>query len=81
MNMVKETKLVEGGLLDHRFNYFKTKEEIKENPNDETGSSCILKLTRDYEIKDEFATNTSQVTNVSLPVIVNVMNKHLLKSD
>ncbi|KAF5772823.1 putative (S)-norcoclaurine synthase [Helianthus annuus] len=81
MNKVKEVKLVEGGLLDHGFNYYKSKEEIKENPNDETGSSCIFKLTRDYEVKDEFATNTSIVTNVSLAVIGNVMNKHLFKSN
>ncbi|KAI3688074.1 hypothetical protein L1987_81780 [Smallanthus sonchifolius] len=33
-----------------------------QNPKDDTGSSCLEKLTIEYEVKDEFAANASFVT-------------------
>ncbi|XP_076915920.1 norbelladine synthase-like [Bidens hawaiensis] len=79
-NMVKESEMVEGGILDIGFSLYRLRVEIKENPKDGSGSSCLLKLTIEYEVKEEFAANASLVTTEPLLGIMSVANEHLLKS-
>nr|GFC55599.1 S-norcoclaurine synthase 2-like [Tanacetum cinerariifolium] len=79
-NKVKEAEVVEGGFLNVGFNFYKVRMEIKENPKDDTGSSCIVKLTIEYDVKEEFAANASLVTTEPLVGIMSVVNEHLLKS-
>ncbi|KAI3822738.1 hypothetical protein L1987_10335 [Smallanthus sonchifolius] len=80
-NMIKETEVVEGGFLDIGFSLYRIRFEIKENPNDDTGSSCLEKLTIEYEVKDEFAANASLVTTEPLLGLISIANEHLLKSN
>lgn len=40
-NMIKEIEVVEGEFLDIEFNLYSVRFEIKENPRDEAGSSCL----------------------------------------
>ncbi|KAI7735414.1 hypothetical protein M8C21_033015 [Ambrosia artemisiifolia] len=80
-NMVKETEVVEGGFLDIGFTLYRIRFEIKDNPNDDTGSSCLQKLTIEYDVKEEFAANASLVTIEPLLGIMSVANEHLLKSN
>ncbi|KAK9079196.1 hypothetical protein SSX86_000866 [Deinandra increscens subsp. villosa] len=80
-NMVKETEVVEGGFLDMGFTLYRIRFEIKENPKDSTGSSCVQKLTIEYDVKEEFAANASFVTNEPLLGILSVAKEHLLKSN
>ncbi|PWA42543.1 S-norcoclaurine synthase [Artemisia annua] len=42
-NMIKETEVIEGGFLDMGFNFYRIRMEMKEDPKDDTGSSCITK--------------------------------------
>ncbi|CAH1452361.1 unnamed protein product [Lactuca virosa] len=79
-NMVKEGEVVEGAFLDMGFTFYRIKIEIKENPNDDTGLSCLVKLSVEYEVKEEAAANASLVTNEPLLAIMSVANEHLLKS-
>ncbi|KAF5819681.1 putative (S)-norcoclaurine synthase [Helianthus annuus] len=79
INMVKETEAIEGGFLDMGFNLYRVRFEIKENPKDGSGSSCVLKLTIEYDVKEEFANNASLVTTAPLLGIMSVANEHLLK--
>ncbi|XP_076898226.1 norbelladine synthase-like [Bidens hawaiensis] len=80
-NMIKETEVVEGGFLDIGFTLYRIRVEIKENPNDSTGSSCIQKLTIEYEVKEEFAGNATLITNAPLLNLISVASEHLLKSN
>ncbi|KAK9072676.1 hypothetical protein SSX86_009111 [Deinandra increscens subsp. villosa] len=80
-NMVKEAEVVEGGFLDIGFDLYMIRIEIKENPKDSSGSSCIVKLTIEYEVKEEFVANVSFVTVEPLHGIMSVANEHLLKSN
>ncbi|KAJ9554881.1 hypothetical protein OSB04_009495 [Centaurea solstitialis] len=80
-NRVKEAEVVEGGFLDFGFTLYRVRFEIKENPNDDTGSSCLVKLTLEYEVKEEVAAaNASLVSNAPLVGIMSVAKEHLLKS-
>ncbi|KAJ9554880.1 hypothetical protein OSB04_009494 [Centaurea solstitialis] len=79
-NMVKEAEVVEGGYLDIGFTLYRIRFEIKKNPNDDTGSSCLVKLTTEYEVKEEAAANASLVTNEPLLGIMSMAKEHLLKS-
>ncbi|KVH88902.1 hypothetical protein Ccrd_024727, partial [Cynara cardunculus var. scolymus] len=36
--------------------------EVKDNPNDEPGSSCLMKTTIEYDVKEEDAANASLAT-------------------
>nr|GEZ90339.1 S-norcoclaurine synthase 2-like [Tanacetum cinerariifolium] len=80
-NKIKETEMLEGAFLDMGFNFYRIKIEIKDDPKDDTGSSCIVKLTLEYDEKEEFAANASFVTTELLVGVMNVVNEHLLKSD
>ncbi|KAI3523214.1 hypothetical protein L1887_01272 [Cichorium endivia] len=80
-NKAKETEVVEGGFLDIGFTLYRIRFEIKENPKDNSGSSCVVKLTLEYEVKEEAAANASFATNEPLLAILNVGNEHLLKSN
>ncbi|KAD4384325.1 hypothetical protein R6Q59_011646 [Mikania micrantha] len=78
-NMIKETEVVEGGFLDIGFTLYRIRFEIKQSPIDE--SSCLQKLTIEYEVKEEFAANASLVTTEPLLGLMSVANDHLLKSN
>ncbi|KAI3523215.1 hypothetical protein L1887_01273 [Cichorium endivia] len=80
-NKVKETEVVEGGFLDIGFTLYRIRFEIKENPKDDTGSSCIVKVTLEYEVKEEAAANASFATNEPLLALLSVGTEHLLKSN
>ncbi|KAL9998638.1 putative (S)-norcoclaurine synthase [Helianthus debilis subsp. tardiflorus] len=80
-NMVKESQVVEGGILDIGLSLYRIRVEIKENPKDGSGSTCVMKLTIEYDIKEEFAANASLVTTEPLLAIMNVAKEHLLNSN
>nr|GEY77187.1 S-norcoclaurine synthase 2-like [Tanacetum cinerariifolium] len=80
-NKVKEVKGVEGGFLDLGFNFYRVRFEIKDNPNDETDLSCIVKLTIEYDVKEEFVANASLLNTDYLIGIMTVANEHLLKTN
>ncbi|KAI3688075.1 hypothetical protein L1987_81781 [Smallanthus sonchifolius] len=80
-NMIEETEVVEGGYLDIGFTLYRIRIEIKENPKDDTDSSCLEKLIIEYEVKDEFATNASLVTTEPLLGLISIANDHPLKSN
>ncbi|XP_024987032.1 S-norcoclaurine synthase 1-like [Cynara cardunculus var. scolymus] len=79
-NKVKEIEVLEGGFLDFGFTFYRCRIEIKENPNDDTGSSCLVTLTTEYDVKEEAADNASLVTNKPLVSITSIGNEYLLKS-
>ncbi|KVH90670.1 S-norcoclaurine synthase 2-like [Cynara cardunculus var. scolymus] len=79
-NKVKEAEVVEGGYLDIGFTLYRIRFEVKENPNDDTGASCIVKSTIEYEVKEEAAANASLITNEPIIGIMSIANEHLLKS-
>ncbi|XP_071710705.1 norbelladine synthase-like [Rutidosis leptorrhynchoides] len=76
-NMVKDIQIVKGGFLDIGFNYYRIKLEVIENSKDETGSSCRVKITIEYEVKDEFVANASLVNTELLVAIMGVAKEHL----
>uniref|UniRef100_A0A251VKJ4 Putative major pollen allergen Bet v 1-K n=1 Tax=Helianthus annuus TaxID=4232 RepID=A0A251VKJ4_HELAN len=80
-NMVKESQVVEGGILDFGLNLYRIRVEIKENPKDGSGSTSVMKLTIEYDIKEDFAANASFITTEPLLAIMNVAKEHLLKSN
>lgn len=41
--MIKEAEVIEGGFLDMGFNFYRIRLEMKEDPKDDTGSSCVMK--------------------------------------
>ena len=80
-NRVKVAEVVEGGFLDIGFTLYRVIFEIKENPNDDTGSSCTVKLTLEYKVKEEVVdANPALVTKAPLIGIMSVAKEHLLKS-
>ncbi|KAJ0816482.1 putative (S)-norcoclaurine synthase [Helianthus annuus] len=79
-NMVRETEIVEGGYLDFGFTLYRVRIEVKNNPNDKTGSSSIVKITIEYEVKEEAADNASLVTMEPFLVLMKFANEHLLSS-
>ncbi|MFS7915472.1 putative START-like domain superfamily protein [Helianthus anomalus] len=56
-------------------------EVVEGDGGDGSGSSCLVKLTLEYDVKEEFAANASLVTNRNLLGIMSVANEHLLKSN
>nr|XP_043623867.1 norbelladine synthase-like [Erigeron canadensis] len=82
-NKIKETEVVEGGFLDVGFNLYRIRFEIKDNPNDDViaRSSCLVKTTIEYDVKDEFAANASFATIEPMVALMNVANEHLEKSN
>ncbi|XP_071710684.1 norbelladine synthase-like isoform X2 [Rutidosis leptorrhynchoides] len=80
-NMIKETEAVEGGFLDIGFSLYSVRCEIKEKPDDDMGSSCLVKCTIEYEVKDEFAANVSLVTMDPFVALMSIANEHLMKSN
>ncbi|GJY76591.1 S-norcoclaurine synthase 2-like protein [Tanacetum coccineum] len=79
-NMVKEVEVVEGGFLDIGFNLYRVRFEVKVNPKDGTGSSCVVKSTIEYEVKEEAASNAALVTMEPLMVVMKLASEHLMKS-
>nr|XP_043613684.1 norbelladine synthase-like [Erigeron canadensis] len=83
-NKVKVVEIVEGAYLDIGFTLYRVKIEIKENPKEDnkmTCSSCLVKITIEYKIKDEFAANASLVDTKRIVNILTLANEHLLKSN
>lgn len=79
-NMVREIEIIEGGLLDFGFTLYRIRIEVKDNANDKTGSSCVAKMTVEYEVKEEAVGNTSLVTIEPFVVLMKIANEHLLNS-
>ena len=77
-NMVKEVEVLEGRFLNIGFNLYRLRFEVKVNPKDITGSSCVVKSTIEYEVKEEAALNATLVAIDQLMVIMKVANEHLL---
>ncbi|KAL8259828.1 hypothetical protein R6Q59_027781 [Mikania micrantha] len=80
VNMVKETEIIEGGYLDFGFTLYRVRIEVKDNSNDETGSSCVVKTTIEYEVKEEAIANASLATIEPFVVLMKFANEHLLSS-
>ncbi|PWA93624.1 S-norcoclaurine synthase 1 [Artemisia annua] len=80
-NMVKIAESVEGGYLDLGFNFYRVTFEIKDNPKDETSSSCIVKLIIEYDVKEEFASNASLINTEILVGAMHDVEDHLMKSN
>ncbi|KAJ0511203.1 putative (S)-norcoclaurine synthase [Helianthus annuus] len=78
--MVREVEIIEGGYLDFGFTLYRIRIEVKDNPNDETGSSCVVKMTIEYEVKEEAADNVSLATIEPFVVLMKFANEHLLSS-
>ncbi|GJY76589.1 S-norcoclaurine synthase 2-like protein [Tanacetum coccineum] len=77
---VKEAEIIEGGFLDFGFTLYRVRFEVKDNPNDNTGSSSLVKATIEYEVKEEHAANASFVTMEPFVVLMKFANEHLLSS-
>lgn len=77
---VKEAEIIEGGFLDFGFTLYRVRFEVKDNPNDNAGSSCLVKTTIEYEVKEEHAANASFVTMEPFVVLMKFANEHLLSS-
>ncbi|XP_071710697.1 norbelladine synthase-like [Rutidosis leptorrhynchoides] len=73
-NKVKETEILKGGFLDIGFNYYRIKLKVDENPKAETSR---VKITVEYEVKDEFVANASLVNGEPLIAVMSVANEHL----
>lgn len=73
---LKETEVVEGGLLDYGFTLYLVRFEIIEKGAD----SCIIKTTVEYDVKEEAAANASIVTIEPLAKIVEMTKNYLIKS-
>ena len=72
---IKETEVVEGGLLDLGFTLYRVCFEILEKDKD----SCIIKFKIEYDVKEEAASNASLVTIKPLEGIASVTTSYLLK--
>ncbi|KAI3743304.1 hypothetical protein L1987_61011 [Smallanthus sonchifolius] len=77
--MVREAEIIEGGYLDFGFTLYRVRFEVKDNTNDETGSSCVVKTTIEYEVKEEAADNASLAIIEPFVVLMMLANEHLLK--
>ncbi|KAK3033671.1 hypothetical protein RJ639_034550 [Escallonia herrerae] len=76
-NLVKETEIVEGGFLDLGFNLYRVRFE-----NIKTGeTSCITRTTIEYDVKEESATNISDVNIVPSINIVKDVAAYLTTND
>ncbi|XP_076896116.1 norbelladine synthase-like [Bidens hawaiensis] len=78
--MVREAEMIEGGYLDLGFTLYRVRIEVKDNTSEETGSLCIVKITLEYEVKEEAADNASFVTIEPYAVLMKFANEHLLSS-
>ncbi|XP_071720246.1 norbelladine synthase-like [Rutidosis leptorrhynchoides] len=78
---VKEAEIIEGGYLDIGFTLYRVRIEVKDNTNDNTRSSCLVKITIEYELKEEAAANASLVTIEPYVVLMKFANEHLLSSN
>lgn len=75
---VKETEVVEGGILDLGFTLYRIRFEVIEKvgfPN-----QCITKATIEYEVKEEAAANASLVSIEPLTAIMKGAADYLLKN-
>lgn len=63
------------------FNFYPVMFEIKDNPKDETGSSCMVKLVIEYDVKEEFAANASLINTETLLGAMRNVEDHLMKSN
>ena len=63
------------------FNFYRVTFEIKDDPKDETGSSCIVKLRIEYDVKEEFAANASLINTETLLGAMHDVEDHLMKSN
>ncbi|KAK9068566.1 hypothetical protein SSX86_012681 [Deinandra increscens subsp. villosa] len=77
-NMVREAEMIEGGYLDFGFTLYRVRITVKDNATDATGSSCVVKITIEYEVKEEAAANASLVTMDAYVVLMKFVNEHLL---
>ncbi|KAA0041658.1 S-norcoclaurine synthase 2-like [Cucumis melo var. makuwa] len=73
-NRIKETEIIEGGLLDMGFTLYRVRFKIIENREDK----CIVETTIEYEIMEESAANASLVTLQPLIEVVQLANNYLL---
>ncbi|KAK1426216.1 hypothetical protein QVD17_14885 [Tagetes erecta] len=78
--MVREAEIIEGGYLDFGFTLYRVRIEVKDNASDKTGSSCVVKTTIEYEVKDEAADNAKLATIEPFVVLMKFANEHLLSS-
>ncbi|XP_076896117.1 norbelladine synthase-like [Bidens hawaiensis] len=78
--MVKEVEIIEGGFLDFGFTLYRVRIEVQNNVNDDTGSSCVVKMTIEYEVKEEAIDNASLTTIEPFVVLMKIANEHLLNS-
>ncbi|XP_076890753.1 norbelladine synthase-like [Bidens hawaiensis] len=78
--MVKEVEIIEGGFLDFGFTLYRVRIEVKNNINDDMGSSCVVKMTVEYEVKEEAVDNASLATIEPFVVLIKIANEHLLNS-
>lgn len=76
---VKVAELIEGGYLDLGFTSFGVRIEVIENKKDE--SSCTIKFTAEYKIKDDPAANASFFTTQPYVDIMKVGADYLIKNN
>ena len=72
--MEKEVEVIEGGYLELGFTFYLIRFEIKEL----TPSSCIMKTSIDYELKEEAAANASFISIDLFANIAQIAKNHLL---
>ena len=75
---MKEVELIEGGFLESGFTFFLVRFEIIETAT--PSSSCIIKTSLEYELKEEAAANASFVSIDSFANIAQIAKNHLLKN-
>ncbi|KAL6132365.1 hypothetical protein ACLB2K_070736 [Fragaria x ananassa] len=75
---VKEVEVVEGGYRELGFTFYLIRFEITE-AGSSTPSSCIIKTTVEYELKEEAAAMVSFVSVDLFANIAQIAKHHLLK--
>ncbi|KAI3511936.1 hypothetical protein L1887_19097 [Cichorium endivia] len=78
---VREAEIIEGGHLDFGFTLYRVRIQVNDNPNDDTGSSCVVKTTIEYEVKEEAKDNAKLATIEPFVVLMKLANEHLLSSN
>ncbi|KAK6926181.1 Bet v I/Major latex protein [Dillenia turbinata] len=73
---VKEPQVVEGGHLNLGFTMYLVRLEVIEKGV----HSCILKITIEYDLKEESAANASMVSIQPLAMIADVVAKRLIQN-
>ncbi|OWM63475.1 S-norcoclaurine synthase 2-like [Punica granatum] len=73
-NRIKETEVVEGGLLDMGFTLYRIHFQVFEKGE----ASCSVKSTIEYELPNELAANASLVSIDPLVMIFDLAKEHLL---